>query len=134
MNIFFISLIKLPSFLKVKKIHLYTIRGQLTIMNNFRFLITPLETGILAIRVRKKWICLFIHKGIAKINSNNVTVLASTVKYIKTINITKAQKKVKDSILRIKGSETKKDRFDAIFKLKKAIAYLKAAHYLSKTN
>jgi len=105
--------------------------GQVGVLEGHASLITALDTGLLRIKLDKKWTPIILCGGVAEIDQNRVTVLANNIEEILKIELAKASKEVEKATVAIQEAATSKDRLDAYVELKKANARLEGMNYLS---
>jgi len=106
--------------------------GQIGVLDGHAPLIASLDTGLLSIKIDKKWTPIILCGGVVEINQNRVTVVAGDVEELTTIlGLSEATKEVEKATLELEIADSGKARLDALVELKKARARLKAVNYLS---
>jgi len=105
--------------------------GQIGVLDGHAALITALDTGLLRIKVDKKWTPILLNGGIAEIDRNRVTVLVNDVEELTNLTLSETKKELEKATLAVETAETNKARLDAYVELKKAIARFEAVNYLS---
>mgnify|MGYP006293791069 CR=1 FL=1 len=105
--------------------------GQIGVLDGHAALITALDTGLLRIKVDKKWTPILLNGGIAEIDRNRVTVLVNDVEELTNLTLSETKKELEQATIAVETAETNKARLDAYVELKKAIARFEAVNYLS---
>ena len=105
--------------------------GQVGVLAGHAALITALDTGLLRIKLNKKWTPIILCGGLAEIDRNRVTVLVNDVEELIDIELSDATSKLEKATVAVEEAETTKARLDASVELKKATARLEAINYLS---
>jgi len=105
--------------------------GQIGILDGHASLITALDTGLLRIKLDKKWTPIILCGGLAEIDQNRVTVLVNDVEELITLELNEVTKELEKATLAVEAAETSKAKLDASMELKKATARLEAVSYLS---
>jgi len=110
--------------------------GLVGVLDGHAPLITSLDTGLLRIKLNKKWTPILLFGGIAEINQNRVTILVNAVEEFTDVklSLSEATKELENAILAVDNAETSKDRLDTLLELKKATARLEGINYLSLNN
>ena len=117
---------------KADEIVLPGLTGQVGVLDGHAALITALDTGLLRIKLNKKWTPILLCGGLAEIDRNRVTVLANNIEEIMDIGLREATEELEKALLAVENAETSKSRLDAALELKKATARLEAVNYLEK--
>ena len=105
--------------------------GQVGILSGHAALITALDTGLLRIKLDKKWTPIIVCGGLAEVDKDYITVLANDVEELVEVELNEATKKLENITATLENAETGKERLDASIELKKALARVQAANYLS---
>lgn len=105
--------------------------GQVGVLEGHAALITALDTGLLRIKLDKKWTPLILCGGLAEIDQNQVTILVNDVEEITNVKLAEVTKELEEATSAVEKAETSKARLDALIELKKAAARLEAVNYLS---
>jgi F-type H+-transporting ATPase subunit epsilon len=116
---------------KAEEVILPGLTGQVGILDGHATLITALDTGLLRIKLAKKWTPIILCGGLAEIDCNQVTVLVNDVEELNSIELNEATKALEKATSAIENAETSKARLDASIELKKATARLEGINYLS---
>jgi len=116
---------------KAEEVILPGLTGQVGILDGHATLITALDTGLLRIKLAKKWTPIILCGGLAEIDCNQVTVLVNDVEELNSIELNEATKALEKATSAIENAETSKSRLDASIELKKATARLEGINYLS---
>ena len=116
---------------KAEEVILPGLTGQVGILDGHATLITALDTGLLRIKLAKKWTPIILCGGLAEIDCNQVTVLVNDVEELSSIELNEATKALEKATSAIENAETSKSRLDASIELKKATARLEGINYLS---
>ena len=117
--------------IKADEIILPGLTGQIGILSGHAALITALDTGLLRIKLDKKWTPIILCGGLAEVDKDYITVLANDVEELSNIELDEATKKLEDITTILENAETGKERLDASIELKKALARVQAVNYLS---
>jgi len=105
--------------------------GQIGVLDGHAALITALDTGLLRIKVDKKWTPILLNGGIAEIDRNRVTVLVNDVEELTNLKLSETKKELEKATLAVENAQSNKTRLDAYVELKKAIARFEAVNYLA---
>ena len=105
--------------------------GLIGVLKGHASLIASLDTGLLKIKVEEKWTPIILCGGVVEIDQNRVTVLVNNVEEITTLDLNEVTKEAEKAALELEMAETSKAKLDASIELKKTLARLEAAKYLS---
>lgn len=106
--------------------------GQVGVLDGHAALITALDTGLLRIKLNEKWTPIILCGGLAEIDRNRVTVLATNVEEFSEIKLSEATKQLEEVTLSLAEAQKEgKGLLDAFDEFKKAKARLEGFTYLS---
>ena len=107
--------------------------GKVGVLDDHATLITALETGLLRIKLEDgKWTPILVLGGVAEIDRNRVTVLATNVEEFTEIKLSEATKQLEEVTLSLAEAQKEgKGLLDAFDEFKKAKARLEGFTYLS---
>ena len=105
--------------------------GQIGVLNGHATLVTSLATGLLRIRVDQKWTPILVCGGLAEIDRDVVTVLASDGEDLSSVDMATAQNNLQKANLDLESADSETAQLEASADIKKASATIEALQSLT---
>lgn len=105
--------------------------GQIGVLNGHATLVTSLDTGLLRIRLDQKWTPIILGGGLAEIDRDIVTVLATDAEEVFSVDSIKANNELQEARSIVENAKDSKERVEASIDVKKATARIEAIKYLT---
>jgi F-type H+-transporting ATPase subunit epsilon len=107
--------------------------GRVGVLDNHATLVTALGVGLLRIKLEDgKWTPILVMEGVAEVDRNRVTVLASDVEEFTDLELSQATKQLEEAFASVEKAKTEnKGLLEAFNELEKANARVEGFTYLS---
>nr|YP_009159764.1 ATP synthase CF1 epsilon subunit [Carnegiea gigantea]AKR06786.1 ATP synthase CF1 epsilon subunit [Carnegiea gigantea] len=113
---------------EVKEIILPTNSGQIGVLPNHAPIVTAVDLGILRIRLNDQWLTIVLMGGFARIDNNEITVLANEAESGSDIDPQEAQQTLEKAEAILRKAEGKRQIIEANLALRRAKTRVEATN------